>query len=76
MTFDEWCYSKNIKGNWKEALYHSLYATHEENLSVCLAGYGGDDVDGYFLNSLTQEDWEKEWKAVLAEAMKKLSGDN
>lgn len=26
MTFDEWCCSKQIKGNWKEALYHGLAA--------------------------------------------------
>lgn len=29
MTFDQWCDSKQIKGNFREALYHSLMAKHE-----------------------------------------------
>lgn len=26
MNFDDWCYSKQINGNWKEALFHGLAA--------------------------------------------------
>jgi hypothetical protein len=29
MTFDEWCNSKSIRGNWREALYHQMMATRE-----------------------------------------------
>jgi hypothetical protein len=31
MNFDEWCYSKEIKGNYKEALYHYILATRSGN---------------------------------------------
>ena len=55
MNFDEWCYSKQIKGNFKEALYHSLAAQH-----------GADKIE-----SLGQDVWAKEWKLVLDKFMAK-----
>jgi len=30
MDFEQWCYSKQIKGNWKEALYHSLAEKYDD----------------------------------------------
>jgi hypothetical protein len=31
MTFDQWCESKYIKGNWKEALFHHILATRSKD---------------------------------------------
>ena len=50
MTFDEWCYSERIRGNFKETLYHSL-ATK----------YGVEKIE-----SLGQETWASEWFTIYA----------
>ena len=58
MTFEEWCYSRRIKGNYKEALFHSLAAKH-----------GAENVE-----SLGPEIWWKEWLEVLDIVLKSLAG--
>jgi hypothetical protein len=58
MKFDEWCYSKQIRGNFKEALYHSLAAK-----------YTLEQVEG-----LGQDIWADEWKVVLDKFMAKAIG--
>lgn len=55
MNFDEWCYSKQIKGNWKEALFHSLAAK-----------FGGVDK---IPND--EKSWAEEWRVVLDRIMAK-----
>ena len=55
MNFEEWCCSKQIKGNFKEALYHSLAAKD-----------GADKIE-----SLGQDEWAKEWKLLLDRIMAK-----
>lgn len=55
VSFDEWCYSKQIKGNFKEALWHSLAAKQ-----------GADKIE-----SLGQDAWAQEWKLVLDKFMAK-----
>ena len=56
MTFEEWCYSKQIHGNFKEALFHSLAAK-----------YGVGKIE-----SIGQDIWDSEWKEVLAQLLKSL----
>lgn len=53
MTFNEWCSSKQIKGNFKEALYRSLAAE-----------YTIEKIDG-----LGQDVWAEEWNKVLRKFM-------
>jgi len=55
MNFDEWCYSKQIKGNWKEALFHSLAAK-----------FGRVDK---IPND--EKVWAEEWRVVLDRIMAK-----
>ena len=56
MNFDEWCYSKQIKGDWKEALYHSLAAR--------FGGVGKIPQDEII--------WAEEWNVVLNRIMAKV----
>ena len=56
MNFDEWCYSKQIKGNWKEALYHSLAAR-----------FGGVEKVPQ-----DEAIWAEEWNVVLNRIMAKV----
>lgn len=58
MNFDEWCYSKQIKGNWKEALFHSLATKFEGVKNIP----ENEDV------------WADEWKVVLRRIMSKVMG--
>ena len=55
MSFDKWCYSKQIKGNFKEALYHSLAAK-----------FGGVDKIPQ-----DEKAWSEEWNVVLKRIMAK-----
>jgi len=50
MTFDEWCESKQIKGNWKEALFHSLAAR----------------FDGINNIPEDEKIWADEWNIILS----------
>lgn len=54
-NFDKWCYSKQIKGNWKEGLYHSLAAK-----------FGGVDKIPQDENA-----WADEWNVLLKRIMAK-----
>ena len=56
MNFDEWCYSMQIKGDWKEALYHSLAAR--------FGGVGEIPQDEVI--------WAEEWNVVLNRIMAKV----
>lgn len=56
MTFSEWCQSKQIKDNWKEALWNHLCAK-----------YGLEKVE-----KLTEDDWANTWFELLAYVRKNL----
>lgn len=57
MTFDEWCDNMKIKGNWKDALYHSLAA------KFC----GVDKIPN------DPEVWASEWTLVLDSILAKIN---
>ncbi len=56
-NFDEWCDGKRIKGNYKEALYHSLAAKFS----------GVDKIPQD--ESAWMEEWNVVLKSIMAKAM-------
>jgi len=63
VTFDGWCESKQIRGNWKEAFYHHL-----------MAKYSKYDNPASVIDQLTQEAYAEEWNVVLKNIMAKVNG--
>lgn len=63
--FNKFCEDKNIRGNFKEALYHHLAAKYAEYDNPIL-----------IIDQLKYEEYEKEWKVVLGEIYRKLMENN
>jgi cytolysin (calcineurin-like family phosphatase) len=60
--FEKFCQDKQIKGNYKEALYHHLMAKYSEY-----------DQPALVIDQLKQEEYEAEWKAVLSQVLAKFN---
>lgn len=54
--FEKFCQDNQIKGNYKEALYHHLMAKYAEY-----------DQPALVIDQLKQEEYKAEWSKVLSE---------
>jgi len=56
ITFDKWCYSKQIKGNWKEALFHHIM-TKYAGQEVAIDNFSQDEL-ACFWNEVLEHIWK------------------
>ncbi len=60
--FDEFCREKQIKSNYKEALYHHLMEKYAEQDNPMLV-----------IDRLNREEYETEWKVFLSQILEKFN---